>query len=356
MISIRTAMKFLALSVGVISLCIAGAAQTRNTSRIDVKLVTDEADAVLSILDKLRAKQGVTEADWQRVFASEGYVRLKRREASMKRPFTDDDFKTFVLSQSLLTKASPISETLRQWREADLTEAASLALEYLPATARIRAKVYPVIKPQSNSFVFEVTSDPAIFLYINPEQTKEQFINTVAHEFHHIGYGSSCPASELADVIHKQPKNIQNLMDWLSAFGEGFAMLAAAGGPDDHPHRYSSAADRARWDHDMTNFNSDLRKVEKFYLDIINDKLGDEEINKVGFSFFGVQGPWYTVGWKMAVVIEKQYGRARLVECMCDRRQLLRTYNEAATEYNRTAREPLVFWSATVVEATSLTR
>jgi hypothetical protein len=50
----------------------------------------------------------------------------------------------------------------------------------------------------------------------------------------------------------------------------------------------------------------------------------------------------------MSVLIEKTYGRAKLIECMCDQRQLLSTYNRAATNYNRTAREPLALWSAAV--------
>ena len=47
--------------------------------------------------------------------------------------------------------------------------------------------------------------------------------------------------------------------------GEGFAMLAAAGGPDIHPHAVSDAKERARWDHDLANFNEDLKKVESFF-------------------------------------------------------------------------------------------
>lgn len=43
-------------------------------------LVTDEAEAVLAILAKRKTNEPVTEADWQRVFQSEGYVRLKQRE------------------------------------------------------------------------------------------------------------------------------------------------------------------------------------------------------------------------------------------------------------------------------------
>lgn len=326
-------------------------ARSVTSSRVEVSLVTDEADAVLAILAKRRASRALTEADWQRLFASEGYVRLKRREAAMQRPFTDEDFKTFVLGDKLSADAPALSETLKAWERASVTAAAARALAYLPKEARIRAKIYPVIKPRENSFVFEVETDPAIFLYLDPAKTKEQFENTLAHELHHIGYGSSCPNKQAADEIAKLPQHTKYLLNWIGAFGEGFAMLAAAGGPDIHPHEFSKPEDRARWDRDMANYNDDLRKVERFFLDLLNDKLSEDERMKTGFSFFGVQGPWYTVGWKMAVVIEKTYGRARLIECVCDQRKLLPTYNQAAAQYNRTAREPLALWSPAIIES-----
>ena len=109
------------------------------------------------------------------------------------------------------------------------------------------------------------------------------------------------------------PANVQIALKLVGAFGEGFAMLAAAGGPDVHPHAVSGADERARWDKDVANFDADLKKVEQFLLDMLDGKLSEEEIQKIGFSFFGIQGPWYTVGWKMSVVIEKTYGRARLI-------------------------------------------
>ncbi len=320
------------------------------SSAVDVRIVADEADAVISILTKRRANQPIAEADWQRLFSSEGYVRLKRREAEMKRAFEDGEFKTFILSDALAERASLLELTLTKWKRADVKEAAQRVLAYLPREVRIRAKIYPVIKPRENSFVFEVSSDPAIFLYLDPAVSQEQFDNTLAHELHHIGYGSRCPSRRNSDDISKLPQSVQNVIEWVGAFGEGFAMLAAAGGPDVHPHSTSKPEDRARWDRDMANFNEDLKKVEGFFLYVLGNKLTDDERRSTGFSFFGTQGPWYTVGWKMAVTIEQVYGRARLIECMCDQRKLLSTYNEAALKHNCSSREQLALWSQSLIE------
>jgi len=326
------------------------------SSSVNVRLVTDEADAVLAILAKRKANQTIADADWQRVFQSEGYVRLKQREASMQRSFEDADFKTFALSDQLLARAAALEETLGRWKRADVTQAGNLALAYLPPDATIRAKIYPVIKPRENSFVFDVKEDPAIFLYLDPAVSAAKFENTLAHELHHIGYGSTCPRPDVAKAIEKLPQNQQSLFTWIAGFGEGFAMLAAAGGPNVHPHAVSKVEERARWDKDVGNFNEDLQKVDAFFTDVLQGKLTEEQTRTRGFSFFGVQGPWYTVGWRMAALIENTYGRAKLIECMCDQRLLLPTYNRAAAKFNRTSKKPLALWSAQVVSLTDTAR
>ncbi|HET8783729.1 MAG TPA: hypothetical protein VFM63_15055, partial [Pyrinomonadaceae bacterium] len=48
--------------------------------QLDVRLVTDEAEAVLAILAKKKVNEAITQTDWARVFSSEGYTRLKKRE------------------------------------------------------------------------------------------------------------------------------------------------------------------------------------------------------------------------------------------------------------------------------------
>jgi len=313
-------------------------------ARIQLQFNTVESEAVLSILAKQKSGQAITDIDWQRLFSTEPYVRLKKREASMKRDFSDDDFKKFVLSPELAAKADSLRNTLDEWKKADLNASAERVLAYLPQQASIRAKVFPVIKPKTNSFVFDTQTDPAIFLYLDPQESAAKFENTVAHELHHIGFSSveSLSEAKLKDL----PANVKPAVEWMGAFGEGFAMLAAAGGPDVHPHAVSSPEERARWDHDMANFNQDVVTLQNFFLDVMNQKFkNQDEIRDKASEFYGIQGPWYTVGYKMAVVIERKYGRATLIDCMIDPRELLSKYNAAARELNQNHHDQLALWS-----------
>lgn len=137
----------------------------------------------------------------------------------------------------------------------------------------------------------------------------------------------------------------------MGAFGEGFAMLAAAGGPDIDPQATSSPKEHARWEHDMANFNQDLVSRQKFFLNVIDQRLvGKDKIDEKAYTFFGAQGPWYTVGYKMAVIVEKRYGRKRLIECMLDPRELLASYDRAATEMNASGKEKLALWSPELMQ------
>lgn len=295
----------------------------------DVQVIADQAEAVLSILNKRASGKPIADDDWQRLFTSEGYVRLKARETAMKRPLDEEAFRTFVVSSAVAERTSALQQTVDRWRRGDLSTAASMARAYLPAGSTMKAKIYPVIKPSTNSFVFDVRSDPAIFLYVDPAVSETKFLNTVAHELHHIGYGSSCPDPNTTAAISSQPERVQVVLNWIGAFGEGFAMLAAAGGPEVHPHATSSVEERAVWDRSIEQYSRDRQQVEAFFLDVLSGRLTGEAVQKTAFSFFGTQGPWYTVGWTMAVTIEQRLGRDLLVDAFCDPRKLLRVYNDA---------------------------
>jgi hypothetical protein len=282
-----------------------------------LRIDTGESDAVLDILAGAHVRP--------RLLASEGYTRLKQREASMGRAFTDAEFQSFVESPALQEKRDALATTLREWKRANIGAIGERVRAYLPAEAQLKATVYIVIKPQSNSFVYDLKADPAIFLYLDPAKTRAQFENTVAHELHHIGLASLPDPTDPA-----LPSNLRAAVEWLGGFGEGLAMLAAAGSPEIHPHRDSPPEDRARWDRDLQNLAQDMRAVESFLIAVAKGELGEDQRREKGMSFFGTQGPWYTVGWRMAVTVEQAKGRAELLECMRDMRRLLFDYNDAA--------------------------
>jgi len=325
-----------------------GAADT--SARIDLKLDTAEAEAVLLVVEKTAAGQPVTEADWQRIFSSEPYARLKEREVSLRRELTDDGFRKFLLSGETVARATDLRRTLGAWKGADLDAAARRILPYLPPEARIQAKVYPVIKPQSNSFVFEAGTNPAIFLYVDPAKSQEEFENTVAHELHHIGLASLDSAYEAR--IRSLPDNARAAATWMGAFGEGLAVLAAAGSTDVHPLGVFPLEDRVRWDQDMKYIDRLMDPLDQFFGDVVAGGFCKPEIaDHVAFTFFGYRGPWYTVGYRMAAAVEKRFGRPVLLECMADPRLLLKKYNEAAAAHNVAAKEKWAMWSTELLKA-----
>lgn len=288
----------------------------------DIRLDSEQAEAALDI-----AAGG---SGWQRLVSTDGYIRLKKRETEMGRPFSDDDFRQFLSSDNLRKRRTGLIEALAEWKRADFNAIGQRVRSYLPTEAKLRATVYIVVKPRSNSFVYELTTNPAVFLYLDPAITKQEFENTVAHELHHVGLASLSTSNS----AHKTPTTSgrEQARRLVGAFGEGLAMLAAAGGPEVHPHQHSSAEVRARWDRDLHNVAEDLRLVEAFLLDVAAGKLDESRQHEKAMSFFGTQGPWYTVGWTMAVTVEKAKGRSALIECMKDLPKLLVYYNQAAAD------------------------
>ncbi|WP_353069924.1 DUF5700 domain-containing putative Zn-dependent protease [Tunturibacter empetritectus] len=307
-------------------------ATAQTTPSVQLTLDTSEAEQALQILDKEAAHQAVNPEDWQRLFATTPYQWLKDREAAMGREFTDETFKHFLLQPETLSKRAEWHDTLTNLEKANMAALGANVLTWLPPGATIHARVFPEIKPVHNSFVWAKQGEsPAIFLYLE-KQSQDKFENTVAHECHHIGLAS---LEKQQDAIQAGlPLNVKKAMEWIGGFGEGEAMLAAAGSADRHPHWEDDGVARARWDADMMHFNVDLQSIQQLLMDILDGKLTpDTEIRKRAAPFWGeIQGGWYTVGYEMASLVEKQYGRSALNECLLDPRKLLVFYNQIAEQ------------------------
>ncbi|MEJ2678424.1 MAG: hypothetical protein P8174_05020, partial [Gemmatimonadota bacterium] len=204
---------------------------------VDLRLQPDEVEAVLDILD-IRA-QGATipESAWQRLFATEGYTRMMAREKSinermgLRRDFTDEKHRQFFSTDTvLLARRAALHDALDDWKHVRIRDAGERALAYLPANTHIRGTIYPLLRAETNSFVFQAGSDdPAIFMYMSPDKTPDVLENTLAHEFHHLGLAAAC---SLPDLENERDAAMYN---WLGGFAEGIAVLAAAGSPDADP-------------------------------------------------------------------------------------------------------------------------
>jgi hypothetical protein len=302
-------------------------------ARVQLTLDESEAEQALIILHKEQAREMVTDGDWQKLFATVPYQWLKARETSMHRDFTDEGFKKFLQAPETKTRTAEWSETLAGMKRANMAGIGEHVLAWLPAEAVIKARVFPLIKPATNSFVWRNDQgEPAIFVYME-KQTQAQFEAIVAHECHHIGLFSLNARQE--KTFAAMPENEKQAVDWMGGFGEGEAVLAAAGSSDLRAHWEDDALARARWDSDMMHFNQDLATVAQFFNDILDGKLKGDAVREKGSTFYGYQGPWYTVGYEMASLVEKRFERKVFTDCLLDPRLLLVRYNDVAAEANK---------------------
>jgi hypothetical protein len=325
------------------------------TPAIRLRLDSSEADQAIVILERERSRRPVAEQEWRQLFATAPYRELKAREASIGAPFSDDEFKAFLSSPAAIAQLDTWKRTVAGMKTADMAAIGKHDLEWLPAGATIRARVFPEIKPRQNSFVWKAapSDPPTIFLAVQ-KQSRDSFENTVAHELHHIGLDSLEARQEALQA--GLPAQVKLAMKWMGAFGEGEAMLAAAGSDERHPHWEDDAVARARWDSEMMHFNADLNSVQDLLLDILNGKLTtDAEIQKRAAPFWGYQGAWYTVGYEMAALVDKRFGRKSFDECLLDPRLLLERYNQVAEEANAKGAS-LATWSPELMRKLQLHR
>ena len=101
----------------------------------------------------------------------------------------------------------------------------------------------------------------------------------------------------------------------------------------------SSSCEWTVWERDVAGFDRDVARLDAFFLDVLAGGLTEEEENRRLFSFIDAeevpQGAFYTVGWKMAALVEREKGRDFLVATMCDPRRLLAAYDEVAAAHPR---------------------
>ena len=320
------------------------AVTTEAVGNARLRVFGTEARAALGVMTA--ADSQTRAAAWARLRTTEEYKRLSEREQSFHRPMSDTAFYQWLTADSTIARAPILARTLDAWMKSDIAGAVQRSAAYLPRGTPIRARLYFMIKPHANTFVYDTEHNPTIFVSVDPKVNAAQFENEIAHELHHIGYAAACPAPTAATA--QTP--MDTVANWMSAFGEGWAMLAAAGGPNVNPHWESDSADRARWDHDYAHVDDGMRQLSGFFDSVLTRRISvPDSVQAHAMSFFGIQGPWYTVGYLMARTIEVQKGRDNLLSVICSPPKLLLDYQQAAIDANRTG-EHLPLWPQKFIE------
>lgn len=292
-----------------------------------LRIDTSQADAAVALAERFARNDPPLAADLAALQASPGQQRLAARQSSLGASMPDErEWLDYLGSRAPGARA--LRTTLDAWRMLDTSAAEARALAYLPPGTALRATVYPVVKPSDNSFVYDLRGEPAIFLHLDPSVPPAEFANTVAHELHHVGLAAACPHAKGSD----DPR-ISQLRRWLGGFGEGRAMLAAAGSADVHPHADGRAEARGQWDRDLARAREDIEALAAFFIDLLDGRVSGSDAAALGMRFVNdgsrPQGPFYTVGWLMASTVERAFGRERLVAGSCRPEALLLDYGQA---------------------------
>lgn len=315
---------------------------------MSLNLIEDEIKAVLNILYKRKQGENTEKLDWKRLFSSDGFKLLKQREEDMGNQLKKKAFKDFLLNEIEPEGYDQFQNAYQNLKDINFNKIINKTKRYLPDQAIINTDIIPVIKPASNSFVHNIDNKLVLFLYLKPSISKKELTNKLIHELHHIGLDDIYQKSDYTHL----PKPVQRMIEWTNAFGEGFAMLAAAGSPAVHPNRFDEQL-KERWDENISNFNRDFKEIEKFLLDILNKNFSNQkDLYDKGFQLMtnnGGQGSWYTVGYKIAVVIEKMTDKKVLTDCMKDFTKLYLTYNKLVVQYNKKYKEKLPQFSEKII-------
>jgi hypothetical protein len=166
-----------------------------------------------------------------------------------------------------------------------------------------------------------------IFMYLDPDQSASELRNTLSHELHHIGFASACPNLEYPNASPAKAM----LLTRLGGFGEGLAMLAAAGSPNVNPNASSRIKRREAWDRSMSDVRGEFAQIDSLVTQVADGRItSPDSVVSRAMTLYGDQGPWYTVGWLMASSIERAFGRGWLIHVMCNPVTLMQEYDTAA--------------------------
>ena len=285
---------------------------------------------------------------------ADGTIEAAQLESVLKSPaakhisetqaLTPENIKRYITSAEFKAQTAAFQFSLREWRNAHHQLIEHRLDEYLPPEGQLPLTVVAVLAPGFTHAEFDTNSaSPQVFVPLLPSMLHMQVETYVGEQAYLLA--SAITIKSLRPHYDRMTGSVRLAVEYITEFRRGIALLAGIGGPGLHVCATCPRAERQQWDNDFVAFSADLRTLDKLLLATALAET-DLEGQRSQLDSVGVV-PWQVVGYRMAVMIERHYGRKVVPNLLRDPRMLLELYNRAAVEDNAAGAvdKPLPLWS-----------
>lgn len=312
-----------------------------------------QAEQVLAMLDARTHGREITDGDWSRLFETAPFPIIRFAPRDAQQDFSRAKFKEFVLSPELLKRADTLREALEISKHADTAKLTAIP-QFRPRVFVTHARIVPIIAPKQRSFVVQTAQGPVVFIPLDIETARQHLEKTVASR--------AIFEAEVASMRDKSDEEITRLpwaegtvSDLTKNFDGGLALLASISKVETHPYWAYTLEEREHWNRRVGEFDQDLKKLDAMFAGILSGQLrNQQQINDLAENYATEMGAWQTVGYSMAVMIERTYGSKALIGAMRDPRWLIGLYNRAVNTAHARTGADYPNWSPEVLRAVGL--
>jgi hypothetical protein len=319
-----------------------------DAQNLQVRIDLSEAEAMLSAANALRDNGPIAAAQLESVLQTPAGKHLTKTQA-----LTAENIQRYVTSAEFSAQTSAFQSSLREWHTASRQQIEHRLGEYLPPEGQLSLTVVVVLAPGFTDAEFDTISNaPRVLVPLLPYMPHMR-VETYADEQVYL-LASAITTKSLQLHYDQMTDSVRLAVEYITEFRRGIALLAGAGGPGLHICSTCPRAERQQWDNDLVAFSTDLQALDKLLL--ATALTADIEGQRSQLDSVGVV-PWQVVGYRMADIIERHYGRKVVPNLLRNPRMLLELYNLAAADDNAsgTFDEPLPLWSPELMQLLGLT-
>jgi hypothetical protein len=320
-----------------------------NAQDLQVHIDLSEAEAMLSAAKASRDNNQIGNAQLESILRTSAAKHL-----SGTHTLTADSIKRYAADTEISTQIDELQFSLREWRIASLQQIEHRVGQYLPSEGQISLTVIVVLAPGFTVAEFDTASiPPRVFVPLLPSMFHMRIETYVGEQVYLLA--SAIPAKALHPHYDQMTDSVRLAVGYTTEFRRGIALLAGDGSIGLHICATCPLAERQQWDNNLAEFSKDLLVLDKL---LLTTALAESDIEGQRLKLDAIDAvQWQVVGYRMAVMIERHYGRKVVPNLVRDPRMLLELYNLAAAEDNANglSDQPLPLWSHELIRLFGLT-